>query len=98
MSLCALIADEVTAAGFRLSGLEVAVPEDGAVTACFRELLERTELLILTADRAAHLPSGELNRALSASRPLVVVIPDIRQWAAPPDLERSLRRQLGMVE
>lgn len=98
MSLCALIADEVTAAGFRLAGLEVAVPEDGAVASCFRALLGRTDLLMLTAERARYLPASELEGALAQSRPLVVVIPDVRGRLEPPDLGARLRRQLGITE
>ncbi len=98
MSLCALIADEVTAAGFRLAGLEVAVPEDGAVPACFRALLGRSDLLLVTAERAQHLPTVELSEALARPRPLVVVIPDVRVRLEPPDLGARLRRQLGMLE
>lgn len=95
---CALIADEVTAAGFRLAGVEVAVPDDAAVAPCFQALLGQTDLLMVTAERAVHLPQGELERALAAPRPLVVLIPDVRERVPPPDLDLGLRRQLGMAE
>jgi vacuolar-type H+-ATPase subunit F/Vma7 len=98
MTLCALIADEVTAAGFRLAGLEVQVPEDAEVPACFRALLARSEILMITAERAARLPPRELEQALAQPRPLLVIIPDVRHRREPPDLGARLRRQLGMAE
>lgn len=97
MPFCAFIGDEVSAAGFRLAGIEVHVPEVEETARLFRRLLTEVELLLITAELAAHLPEGEFCRALTAERPLVLAIPDVRGRVAPPDLSLRIRRQLGMA-
>ncbi len=98
MSLVALIADEVTAAGFRLAGVETRVPGEGEVVEVFRELGGRSRILVLTAEYAARIPAAEMERALSQTAPLILVIPDLRRRVEPPDIDARLRRQLGMSE
>ena len=98
MTLFALIGDEVTAAGFRLAGVEVHTPVDAEVRDRFLRLLGEVQVLLVTAERAAHLPAAELDRALAQPRPLVLVIPDVRHRVEPPDVGMRLRKQLGMAE
>ena len=98
MTLFALIGDEVTAAGFRLAGVEIYTPEDGEVCDRFQWLLGRVQVVLMTAERAAHVPAMELDRALAQPRPLVLVIPDVRHCVEPPDVGKRLRKQLGMAE
>lgn len=110
MAVCAFIGDEVSAAGFRLAGMDVHVPADdptgdpaGAQAGdqavdLFRQILRDRQLVLLTAEFADRLPPDLLDAALRAERPLVLVIPDIRGGSAPADLASRLRRQLGMSE
>jgi vacuolar-type H+-ATPase subunit F/Vma7 len=98
MSFSAFIGDEVSAAGFRLAGVEVHVPESGQASDLFERLLARSQLLMVTAEVAAQLPEAQLRRALIAGRPLVLVVPDVRGRVPPDDLAARLRRQLGMAE
>jgi len=99
MSACALLADEVTAAGFRLAGVEVHVPEAPAELAQrFEELCAETPLLLITAELAAQLPAGLLRRRQRLPQPLLLVIPDAQGRREPEELGASLRRQLGMAE
>jgi vacuolar-type H+-ATPase subunit F/Vma7 len=98
MTLCAFIGDEVSAAGFRLAGVEVHVPEAGGVPGLFAHLRGRTDLILMTAEAAQGLPEDTLRGALAAGRPLVLVIPDVRGHVDPPDVSMALRRQLGMAE
>jgi vacuolar-type H+-ATPase subunit F/Vma7 len=92
------IGDRLTALGFRLGGAVVEMPEPGTEAAVFRAALEDSELVLLTAEVATHLPESLLDDALVASDPLVLVIPDVRGLSKPPDIADSLRRQLGMAE
>jgi vacuolar-type H+-ATPase subunit F/Vma7 len=96
--LCAFMGDEVSAAGFRLAGIEVRVPSQTEAAAVFRRLARDCQLLLITAELAEHLPAEELQGALAADRPLVLVIPDVRGRARPPEVGALLRRQLGMAE
>jgi vacuolar-type H+-ATPase subunit F/Vma7 len=98
MSACALLADEVTAAGFRLAGVEVHVPDDGELAQRFTRLCDETALLLITAELAERLPAGVLSRQQRTSRTLILVVGDVRGRREPEELGASLRRQLGMAE
>jgi vacuolar-type H+-ATPase subunit F/Vma7 len=98
MGLCAFIGDEVSAAGFRLAGIDVQVPEPAQTLPLFQRLLGEVDILLITAEAAGRLPEAGLRRAIAADRPLVLVIPDIRGHEEPPDIGAALRRQLGMAE
>lgn len=98
MSLCAFIGDEVSAAGFRLAGVAVWVPTREEAPVLFRRLLDEVQIALITAEAATWLPHDELRRALAAEQPLVLVIPDVRARAEPPDVASTLKRQLGMAE
>ena len=72
-------------------------PYPGGDPALFRTLLERVQLILLTAEAAQALPPDLLRRTQAAERPLVLVIPDVR-GASSPDRVALVRRQLGMAE
>jgi vacuolar-type H+-ATPase subunit F/Vma7 len=96
--LCAFVGDEVSAAGFRLAGIDTHVPAAHDTVALFRRLVREVQLLLITAEAANSLPAAELQRAMAAERPLVLVIPDVRGRLEPADVGIRLRRQLGMAE
>jgi vacuolar-type H+-ATPase subunit F/Vma7 len=98
MGACAFIGDEVSAAGFRLTGVAVHVPTPAALPGLFEALCGEAELILLTAEVADWLPAERLRAALQAARPLVLVVADIRGQYPPPDVAAALRRQLGMGE
>jgi vacuolar-type H+-ATPase subunit F/Vma7 len=98
MPLCAFMGDELTAAGFRLAGVEVHVPSRAAASAVFRRLAAEAELVILTAEVAGWLPAEEVRRLVVAERPQVAVIADVRGQVLPSELSTALKRQLGMAE
>jgi vacuolar-type H+-ATPase subunit F/Vma7 len=98
MSSCALLADEVTAAGFRLAGVDVHVPAEDGLAQCFTRLCEEARLLLVTAELAERLPAGLLRRQQRASGTLILVIGDVRGRREPEELGAGLRRQLGMAE
>jgi vacuolar-type H+-ATPase subunit F/Vma7 len=98
MGLCAFIGDEVTAAGFRLAGIDVHTPAPQQTPRLFQRLLGEAEFLLITVEAAARLPEEALRRAIVTERPLVLVIPDVRGHGEPPDIAAALRRQLGMAE
>ena len=98
MSTCALLADEVTAAGFRLAGVDVHVPEDADLAPRFEQICEEARIVLVTAELAARLPPALLHRQLRASQALVLVIADARGRREPEALGAALRRQLGMAE
>jgi vacuolar-type H+-ATPase subunit F/Vma7 len=92
MPLCAFMGDELTAAGFRLAGVEVHVPSRAVAPAMFRRLAAEAELVILTAEVAGWLPAEEVRRLM------VAVIADVRGQVLPSELSTALKLQLGMAE
>ena len=98
MTICALLADEVTAVGFRLAGVTVNVPQASDLRRRFEQLCDEAQLVLITAELARQLPPVVLHRRQRGVQALVLVIPDARGSCEPPDLGTALRRQLGMAE
>jgi len=98
MGAAVFIGDEITAAGFRLAGVETVVPPPEEAGEALRAARQRAALVIVTAELARHVPANELEAALIAESPAVAVIPDMRMRVEPPDLARRLRRALGIEE
>ena len=98
MSVPVYIGDAVSAAGYRLAGLRVHVPDTAELLAQVEEATVDASLVLLGADIAAQLPVAALDRLLSGVAPAVVVVPDVRGQAVLPDLANRLRQQLGVLE
>ena len=96
MSAAVFIGDELTATGFRLTGLETLTPEPGDVAKAFADCRARAALVILTADCARRIPQDELEAALLADAPTVAVIPDVLARVEPSSLARRMRSLLGI--
>ena len=90
------IGDELTAAGFRLTGIETVAPPPDEVAHAFEDAARRAGLVIITAGLADHIPRGELDAAMAPGAPAVAVIPDVLLATSSPDLARRLRRILGI--
>jgi vacuolar-type H+-ATPase subunit F/Vma7 len=88
----------VSAAGYRLAGLRVHVPDTAELLMQIEQAAADASLVLLGADLAAQLPVAALDRLLSAVTPAVVVVPDVRGQAVLPDLANRLRQQLGVLE
>jgi len=90
------IGDEAAAAGFRLCGLRSVVPQPGEELAALELARAEAPLVLIDAACAARMPRAQLGAALAALAPFVLVIPDLRGGAMPPDLTREVRAQLGL--
>jgi vacuolar-type H+-ATPase subunit F/Vma7 len=91
------IGDEVTAAGYRLAGVETLVldAEEGK-SALQPAAIGAAELILLSSRLAAALPAEELEQALARVTPLLTIVPDVFGAGAPPDLAVEVRRALGI--
>jgi len=98
MNAAVFIGDELTAAGFRLTGIATVVPEPDAAGEALRAARKQAALVIMTADLARRVPADELEAAQIAEAPMVAVVPDVLFRTAVPDLARRLRRALGIEE
>ena len=92
-----VVADELTAVGWRLAGARVLIPDLGSVEDCFRTALRAAEVVLITAEHASAVPATQLEEALRAQPPLVLVIADLREGREPPDMEEETRRALGVA-
>lgn len=91
------IGDAVSAAAWRLAGVQTRVPEPGQEAALLTQVCTPpTQLLLLTAAIAQTLPPPLQQRIFSLVSPLVLVVPDVRDTVAMPDLAESVRKQLGV--
>jgi vacuolar-type H+-ATPase subunit F/Vma7 len=96
------IGDEVSAAGYRLAGLNVNITEDAITSdrllSLIRQACARTSLVLIGSDTASRIRHAELDALLAGIEPALVIVPDIRCRAPAPDLATRLRSQLGMLE
>jgi len=96
MGAVIFIGDELSASGFRLTGIVTLVPKPDAVGAAFEEARSRASLVIITADVARHIPAAQLEAAMSAEEPTITIIPDVLFRVPVPDLIGKLRSVLGI--
>lgn len=94
----AVIADEITAIGWRLAGASVYLPGSSSVEDSLQKALRSADLILITAQLAAQVPASQLDEALHALAPLLLVVADVQQRREPADLEQQVRRALGMGE
>lgn len=90
------IGDEVSASAYRLGGARIRVTSADRAAADLAWACQEAELVLITAEFAAHMTSDELKKAQSSLRPLVLVVPDVRGRSSPADLSRWIRTQLGL--
>ena len=90
-----IMADELTASGFRLAGVRTLVPTPSTLERAFEAACGDCELLLMSASLAAQLPPARLESALTADRPLLLVIPDALRRRDSPDLTRELQAYAG---
>lgn len=96
MGKAIFIGDELSAAGFRLTGIETLVPERDTVTSAFLDARAHRSLVIITADLVRHIPRPLLEAALVAESPTVAIVPDVLFHTAVPDLTMRFRSVLGI--
>jgi vacuolar-type H+-ATPase subunit F/Vma7 len=93
----AVLADELTAVGWRLAGARVSLATAENVASCLQAALQSAEVVLLTAGLAACVPAAQLQAALHGFPPLTLVIADLRREREPPDLEAQARSALGVL-
>ena len=90
------IGDEVSAAGYRLAGARVEVPEPGGESAALERARVEAPLVLVSTAVAARIAEREMLVALAALAPLTLIVPDLRGEATVRDVAARLRRQLGL--
>ena len=91
-----VISDRLTAAGFRLAGIETVVATAEDVARHVRAAVVRGQPVVLTADLATHIPDQELTRMIRLGDPPLAIIPDVSGHGQIPDLSGRVRQALGV--
>jgi len=90
------IGDEVSAAGYRLAGAAVHSPLADDTPDVFRKVCKHADVVMVTAEFAAHIAAPRLNEALAGVAPLVLVVEDARGRVVPANLEDRVHAVLGL--
>jgi len=90
------IGDEASAAGWRLAGVRVVVPEEGAEAAALATARARAPLVLLSSAVAARIPDAAMRATQAALAPLTLIVPDLAGNVPVPDVAARLRHQLGL--
>lgn len=98
MSVAEFIGDEVTAAGFRLCGIDVQVTNGTDAASLIRQACERASLVLVGSTAVQDLSSSERDELLARISPPVLVVPDVCGTSDVPDIVSRIRKQLGMLE
>jgi vacuolar-type H+-ATPase subunit F/Vma7 len=93
----AVVADELTAVGWRLAGARVWIADEHDAHECLLTAMRSAEVVLITAELAARVPSATLQELLRRQPPLLVIIPDVRHRQEPSDIENETRRALGVA-
>jgi vacuolar-type H+-ATPase subunit F/Vma7 len=96
MSTPVFIGDEISASAYRLAGIEVRIPAPHELTATLQQVSAESDLVLITAQYAQHLAPGQLAKMQARLRPLLLVVPDVREQVPVPDFAKALRTQLGV--
>jgi vacuolar-type H+-ATPase subunit F/Vma7 len=96
MGATVYIGDEVSASGYVLAGVRVAVPARGGEAVALQRARATTSLVLISAAVAARVPERDLRAAVAALTPLTLVVPDVTGEVAMPDIAHRLRRELGL--
>jgi vacuolar-type H+-ATPase subunit F/Vma7 len=92
-----IIADELSVLGWRLAGACPLIATEHSVEQLFAEAGRDADLILITADLAAHLPEAVLSAALLTDKPLIAVIPAVAPGSEPADLEQQVQHVLGIA-
>jgi vacuolar-type H+-ATPase subunit F/Vma7 len=92
-----VIADELSALGWRLAGAQGCIATQKNVAERFAEALRDADFLLITADLAQQLPKAVLTAALLADTPLITVIAAAAGGSEPADLDQEVQHVLGIA-
>jgi len=90
------LGDELSAAGYRLAGVDARVPDPGDEAASFEKALREGRMVLVGSRCAKAIPPAELEAALALLSPLVIVVPDWDGTRLESEPEYKVRRVLGL--
>lgn len=90
------LGDELSAAGFRLCGVDARVPSPGDEAGCLKTALTEGRIVLLGFRCAKAIPPAALEASLAMLSPLVMVVPDWDGTQLASEPASKVRRVLGL--
>jgi vacuolar-type H+-ATPase subunit F/Vma7 len=98
MSAAEFVGDEVSAAGYRLCGIDTHVADSRNALDLVRRACEHASLVLIGSSTANSINRAELDVLLRGIAPPVLIVPDVRGLQDVPDIAARIYKQLGMLE
>ena len=98
MSVAEFVGDEISAAGYRLCGIDVHIADRHNALSLIKQACESASLVLVSSSTAQYLAASQLEALMESITPSVLVVPDIDGRQAVPDIATLIHRQLGMLE
>lgn len=98
MSVAEFIGDEVSAAGYRLCGIEAHVAAGDNALSLIKKSCERASLVLVSSSTLQYIRSEDLDGLLANIQPPVLIVPDVRGMKDVPDVASRVNKQLGLLE
>ncbi len=98
MALAEFIGDAVTAAGYRLCGIETHTAERDNALQLINDACGRSSLVLISSSMLPFIRAADLEELLAKTQPPVLIVPDARGRHAVPDIANRINKQLGLLE
>ena len=98
MSVAEFVGDEISAAGYRLCGIDVHIADRFNALSLIKQACESAPLVLISNSTAGYLQAAELKTLMASIRPAVLVGPDVADRQTVPDITTLIHKQLGMLE
>jgi len=98
MPVAEYIGDEISAAGYRLCGVEVQIANRHNALALVKQACARASLVLLGSNTALYINRKELDALMMSIQPPVMIVPDAGKLQGVPDITSLIHKQLGMLE
>ena len=98
MTVAEFIGDEVSAAGYRLCGVEVQIADESNALSLIRKSCERASLVLVGSSLVQHLQRADVDELLASIEPPVLIVPDVGGSHDVPDIASRVNKQLGLLE
>lgn len=90
------IGDEVSAAAFRLAGVDTRVVAPDEAAGAVADEMPHRQVIMMTTELGQGLPGPMMERLLQSVEPVVVFLPDLPGRKGALNLEARARRELGI--
>jgi vacuolar-type H+-ATPase subunit F/Vma7 len=98
MPVIVFIGDELSAAGYRLCGIDTCIADSSDVLSIVEQACEHASLVLVGSSTTQYLDHAELDTLMEKITPPVLIVPAVNGKHPVPDITSMIHRQLGMLE